>query len=98
MLKHIRFRKALGGSDLQFSLPLVVVSPGGDDVAVILACCLDESGHYLLVDQLRKVVSISQHSGKWSATTMTRAVWLMDEVHNCLAWKGDHHEVTAVLM
>ena len=70
----------------------------GSELGLVLACCAEESGHCLIVDQLQKLATISQHSSKWSATAPSRAVWLMYEASNCLAWKTKHDEVTIIFM
>ena len=70
----------------------------GDELGLIVACCADESGHCLVVDTMPKLAALSQHSGKWSAAAPTRAVWHMCDIVNCVAWKTEHDEVTAVMM
>ena len=70
----------------------------GAELGLVLACCVEESGHCLIVDKLQKLAAISQRSSKWSATAQSRAVWLMYETSNCLAWKSEHGEVTAIFM
>ena len=70
----------------------------GDELGLIVACCADESGHCLVVDTMPKLTALSQHSGKWSAAAPTRAAWHMCDVVNCVAWKTEHDEVTAVMM
>ena len=70
----------------------------GAELGLVLACCAEESGHCLIVDKLQKLATISQRSSKWSATAPSRAVWLMYEASNCLAWKTEHDEVTVIFM
>ena len=76
----------------------VLFSLRGDELGRIVACCADESGHCLVVDSMRKVAALSQHSGKWSATAPTRALWCMREVVTCSAWKEEGDEVTVIMM
>ena len=72
----------------------------GAEIGVVVACCIEGAtdGHHLVVGVLSKVATLSNHSGRWSAASAATAVWHMSEVANCLAWKIDHGEVTAILV
>ena len=70
----------------------------GSEIGLVAACCAEEAGHFLIVDQLHKLATISQHSSRWSAAAPFRTVWLMHEAINCLAWKTEHDEVTVIVM
>ena len=85
-------------ADMLVSCCLCCFSLRCDELGRIVACCADESGHCLVVDSMRKVAALSQHSGKWSATAPTRALWCMREVVTCSAWKEEGDEVTVIMM
>ena len=70
----------------------------GSEIGLVAACCAEEAGHCLIVDQLHKLATISQHSSRWSAAAPFRTVWLMHEAISCLAWKTEHDEVTIIVM
>ena len=70
----------------------------GDELGQISACCTDTTGSCLIVEQLHKVATISQHSSKFCLARATRAMWPMHEVVVCAAWKVEHDEITAVAM
>ena len=70
----------------------------GSELGLVLACCAEEAGYCLIVTKLQKLVTISQHSSKWSAAAPSQAVWPMHEAINCLAWKTEHDEVTVIFM
>ena len=72
-----------------------VCSPG-EELGEISACCAEATGHYLIVEQLQKVATLSQHSSKFRMARATRAVWRMCDVALCAAWKVEHDEITAI--
>ena len=70
--------------------------PPGDELGQIVACCTDATASCLVIEQLSKVATLSQHSSKFRLAPTTRALWLMHEVANCAAWKIEHDEITAI--
>ena len=52
----------------------------GDEAGSIVACCADASGNYAIVDKLKLVSMVSQHSRCCNPMEATREIWAVDEV------------------
>ena len=68
----------------------------GDELGRIAACLQDESDCCLWVEVCARVSQISHHSSVWSLTSASTSVWRVEDVTNCLAWKVDGDQVTAI--
>ena len=74
----------------------VGLSARGTEVGRIVACCVEDGEHFLIVVKYQLVATLSQHSSRWTTLGATQAVWRMDEVLNCMAWKVDQCETTII--
>ena len=74
----------------------VGLSARGTEVGRIVACCVEDGEHFLIVVKYQLVATLSQHSSRWTTLGATQVVWRMDEVLNCMAWKVDQCETTVI--
>ena len=59
----------------------------GEELGIVVACCVDSAILYVIVDVLQQVSELSPHSSVWRHDGSRRFVWKVSEVSECLAWQ-----------
>ena len=67
----------------------------GDELGLVVECCVESQDLFAIVDQWGKVAQISQHSSTWDGKDARRVVWRAADMLECAAWKhlADEHVV-----
>lgn len=70
----------------------------GDDLGVVRACCQEGVTLFVVVDQCQLASTMSVHSSCWHTSQCTRAIWYMQDINECLAWKVECSQVVVIRM
>ena len=70
-----------------------------EELGVVVACCIDDSELFLVVDVAQRVTNHSVHSSTWSVRAPRRQVWRVADTTECATWLHRHDdEVVAIHM
>ena len=58
----------------------------GEEVGVVVACCVEGQDLFIVVDLWSKATQVSQHSSTWEGARARRVVWRAIEVLEVVAW------------
>ena len=69
----------------------------GDEVGLVVACCVEGQDLFVIVDLWSKVAQISQHSSSWEGTRTRRVVRRAIEMMECVAWKRSPNQNVLII-